>query len=208
MNILVYITNRLLCEGLYELLKKEDDIQAICHWDNNNVFILKPDIILIDINNLNQKLFLLYPDSKIILIDIGNNQEKIISALLSYKIYGIISTDTDFKMFKKALRVVYADQIWISNDILKEFLHHEGLISKSGKINSLTVREREIIEYVCQGYNNKKIASKLSLSEQTIKAHLNRIFRKFNVSNRSQLITITFNNHKLNAQVQPSPASG
>ncbi len=208
MNILINITNRLLCEGLCELLKKDEDSQIICQWDNNKIFFHKPDLILVDINNLNPKLFSLYPDSKIILIDIGIKQEEIISALLSYKIYGVISTYTDLKLFKKALKVVFDGQIWISNSTLKEFLHNEGLISKSGKINSLTMREREIIEYICQGYNNKKIASMLSLSEQTIKAHLNRIFRKFNVSNRSQLIAITLNNRKINSKMHTYQISG
>ncbi|NWF76917.1 MAG: response regulator transcription factor [Nitrospirae bacterium] len=200
MNIFVLITNRLLCEGLCELLRKEEGFQTFCYHDGNKIFFLKPDIILIDINNLNQKLFSQYPNSKIILIDIGIHQDDIISALLSYKIYGVISIHTDLKLFKKALKVVHEGQIWISNSTLKEFLHNKGLISKSGKIKSLTFREREIIEYVSQGYNNKKIAMKLSLSEQTIKAHLNRIYKKFNVSNRSQLIAFSMNNHKINNQ--------
>jgi DNA-binding NarL/FixJ family response regulator len=201
MKILIHISNRLLCEALYELLKKEEGIQAISQWDNNTIFILKPDIILIDINNLNQKLFSQYPDSKIMLLDIGIKQEEIISALLSYKIYGVISAYTDLRLFKKAIKVVYGGQIWISNGTIKAFLHNEGLISKSGKLSCLTMREREIIDYVCQGYNNKKIALMLSISEQTVKAHLNRIFKKFNVSNRSQLMAITLNNHNINGQL-------
>lgn len=200
MNICVHITNRLLCEGLCELLRKEGGFQTFYYHDDNKMFFLKPDIILIDINNLNQKLFSQYPNSKIILIDIGIHQDYIISALLSYKIYGVISIYTDLKLFKKALKVVHEGQIWISNSTLKEFLHNKGLISKSGKINSLTFREREIIKYVSQGHNNKKIAMKLSLSEQTVKAHLNRIYKKFNISNRSQLIAFSMNNHKINNQ--------
>jgi DNA-binding CsgD family transcriptional regulator len=54
--------------------------------------------------------------------------------------------------------------------------------------------EKEIASLICQGYRNKEIAQRLNISEQTVKAHLNRIFRKFNVSNRSQLITLAMNN--------------
>jgi DNA-binding CsgD family transcriptional regulator len=66
-------------------------------------------------------------------------------------------------------------------------------VSKAGKINGITGREKEIIEYVCQGYTNKEIASKLILSEHTVKAHLNRIFKKFNATSRSKLITLVMN---------------
>jgi DNA-binding CsgD family transcriptional regulator len=61
-------------------------------------------------------------------------------------------------------------------------------IIKKGKIN-LSPKEREIAHLVCQGLTNKEIAVKLSLSEQTVKAHLNRVFKKFNISNRSQLVS-------------------
>jgi len=59
-----------------------------------------------------------------------------------------------------------------------------------GRMDGVTDREKEIIDYVCQGFTNKEIATRLTLSEHTIKAHLNRIFRKFNASSRSKLITL------------------
>jgi DNA-binding NarL/FixJ family response regulator len=150
---------------------------------------------LADISNINENLFFRYPASKVILIDAGLKQNDIIAILLSYRIYGVISAHTDFRLFKKALQVVSDGQIWIDNDLVRTFLHNEGLISKTGRVNGVTGREREIVEFVCQGHSNKEIATKLSLSEHTVKAHLNRIFRKFSVSNRSQLIALSINNH-------------
>jgi DNA-binding NarL/FixJ family response regulator len=122
-------------------------------------------------------------------------QEDIIAIMLSYKIYGIFSASTNILLFKKALKVVCAGQIWMDNDIIRTFLHNNGLISKTGKVNGITVKEKEVIEFVCQGHTNKEIASELFVSEQTVKAHLNRIFRKLNVSNRSQLVALTIKNH-------------
>ena len=148
-----------------------------------------------DLNNINQKLFSRYPEAKIILIDTGIKQEDIIATLVSYKIHGVLSPRTDLYLFKKALKAVSKGEIWIDNSTVKAFLHNTGLLSMTGKINGITEREKEIIEQVCQGCRNKEIASRLFVSEQTVKAHLNRVFRKLNVSNRSQLTALAVNNH-------------
>ncbi len=62
---------------------------------------------------------------------------------------------------------------------------------KSSRIidtESLTVRENEVLALVAEGLRNKEIASKLFVSEITIKKHLSNIFRKLNVKNRITLI--------------------
>lgn len=144
---------------------------------------------------MNPKLFSRYPEAKVILIDTGLKQEDIITTLLSYKLSGVLSAHTDIRLFKKALKIVSEGEIWIDNSTVKAFLHSAGLISKTGnKINGITEREKEIIEHISQGYRNKEIAQRLNISEQTVKAHLNRIFRKFNCSSRSKLITLAMNN--------------
>jgi DNA-binding NarL/FixJ family response regulator len=55
--------------------------------------------------------------------------------------------------------------------------------------DKLTERKQEIVDYVWQGDANREIAHTFSLSIRTAKAHLGRIFRKLNRSNRSKLLT-------------------
>ncbi|WP_203362983.1 response regulator transcription factor [Bacillus sp. REN10] len=52
----------------------------------------------------------------------------------------------------------------------------------------LTERERELVNYLEKGLKNKEIAKKLYVSEHTIKKHLQNLYRKFNVSNRTELL--------------------
>lgn len=193
MNIFINLSNYLFSEALKELLIKVlDGDNKITVHDCLEGF--NPDIILIDANNINQKLFCCYPKSKVVLIDTGVEQENIITILLSYKIHGILAVHTDIPLFKKALKVVNEGEIWIDNGTIKAFLHNAGLLSKTGKINGITEKEKEIIKYVSKGYRNKEIALRLSVSEQTVKVHLSRLFRKLNVSSRSQLVALTMNN--------------
>ncbi len=61
---------------------------------------------------------------------------------------------------------------------------------------ALTPRELEVVAAIVEGYSNKDIAKKFSISEQTVKHHLSRIFDKVGVSNRLELALFSVN-HQL-----------
>ena len=192
MRILIHIGNTLICEAVRQLLTK-NGYSDVMVYEQGSTNGFSPDVVLADISTINETLIGKYPNAKILLMDTGVDKEKIITTLLSHKIHGILSCDTELHLLKKALLIVSQGQIWIDNSTVKTFLHESGIVSKAGKINGITAREKEIIEYVCQGFTNKEIASRLILSEHTVKAHLNRIFKKFNATSRSKLITLVMN---------------
>ena len=57
-------------------------------------------------------------------------------------------------------------------------------------IDTLTTRETEVLSLVAQGSNNQEIAEKLFVREVTVKTHLNNIFKKLNVSNRTRAVLL------------------
>ena len=63
-------------------------------------------------------------------------------------------------------------------------------INQINQFNSLTRREKDVLLLVTQGENNKSIAEKLVVSEITVKSHLNNIFKKLNVSSRTQAVLL------------------
>ncbi|MDD3174721.1 MAG: response regulator transcription factor [Herbinix sp.] len=83
---------------------------------------------------------------------------------------------------------------WYNNDFRTN--NNENKTDK----DLLTVREREIMSLVAEGDSNKKIAEKLFLSELTVKTHLKNIFKKMNVSNRTQAILIAINKGMISKQ--------
>ena len=149
-------------------------------------------MLLVDITTLGHGLLAQYPAAKVLLIDTGIEQDKLCATLLSNRIHGILSPHTELHLFKKALKVVSEGQIWIDNASVKAVLHDRGIVSQTGDISG---REQEIIECICQGLSNKEIAQRLALSPHTVKAHLNRIFRKLNITSRSKLMTQTMQGH-------------
>ena len=72
-----------------------------------------------------------------------------------------------------------------------------GIVAVSGnpeaaRIASLSERECEIIALLCQGMSNKQVASKLSISEVTVRYHLGHIYRKLGVEGRLELVIYAF----------------
>jgi DNA-binding NarL/FixJ family response regulator len=54
------------------------------------------------------------------------------------------------------------------------------------RVESLTKRETSVLRLVAEGLANKEIARRLSISEKTVKAHLNNVFAKLDVHSRTQ----------------------
>ncbi len=63
-------------------------------------------------------------------------------------------------------------------------------IKSKTPLQPLTTREREVLTLAAKGANNRDIAEKLVLREVTIKSHLNSIFKKLNVTNRTQAVLL------------------
>lgn len=65
-------------------------------------------------------------------------------------------------------------------------------ISKTEASLNLTARQREVVRELSGGATNKVIAQRLGLTEGTVKVHLNRIFRKLGIPNRTALAVLTY----------------
>jgi len=188
-KILINLSNLLLCEALGKLLDNEVECYEVVATNNvEDAGNFLPDSIVVDARTICQSLVERCSDAKIILIDTGIEEEDILNLLLCYKLDGVIKTDTDLALFKKALSAIEEGQVWIDNGRIRALLKHAETLANTQPDNSLSKKERDIVTLISQGNKNKEIAEKLCISEQTVKSHISRIFRKTNVSSRSQLV--------------------
>ncbi len=191
MNILINLGNHLLGTALQELLARQPEgYLAYAAADIRVSYDFRPDFIVVDSYTLNCDVSLLQPEAKIILIDCGLSEEEIASLLISHKIDGVMATTTDIQLFKKALLAIKEGQIWIDNRKIKALVHNAEWAKTSNMDDGFSKRERDIIILISKGLMNREIATKLCISEQTVKTHLSRVFRKANVSRRSQLVPL------------------
>jgi DNA-binding NarL/FixJ family response regulator len=189
MTIAIHLGSQLLSEAIQQLLARSG-YDTVVVSGRPPTKGLTPDVLLVDSTTLRQDLLARYPDAKVLLIDTGMEPEQLCATLLAYRIHGVLSPDTELHLFKRALTAISEGQLWIDNGTVKALLNNAGNISQKGRISHITSREQEIIECICQGLSNKEIAKTLSLSEHTVKAHLSTIFKKFNVTSRSKLVSL------------------
>jgi DNA-binding NarL/FixJ family response regulator len=68
-----------------------------------------------------------------------------------------------------------------------------GVLNKNLEtVGTLTTREREILDLMCHSFSNQEIAESLCISESTVKTHLRNVFRKLQVRNRSEAISVLY----------------
>ncbi len=191
-KLLSNIKSKLFSELLCKHFEQFDDVSII----KNETPQEQPDIIVTDLNLLTEDLVTKYSKSKILLIDTGNKNEDILFSLINYKLKGVFSYDSDISQFIKAIRVINQGQIWLSNNLIQSLINKEFIDEHNIGEIKLTEKEREIIQLVSEGLSNKEISNKMFISEQTVKAHLHKVFQKLHVKNRSQLIKLyIYNSH-------------
>ena len=106
---------------------------------------------------------------------------------------GIVSKDAPPYLLMKAIRAVMAGQYWIVREDVSELVETLRTLICSPQAPKhverfgLTQRELEIVSKVCAGYTNKEMARTLSISEDTVKHHLSKIYNKVGMSNRLEL---------------------
>ncbi len=83
-----------------------------------------------------------------------------------------------------AIRTVAANNVWMPASLQT----HMAAQLRSPAANTLSPREEEVVRYVVQGLRNAEVARRLAISEETVKTHLNRIFRKLGVRDRVGLV--------------------
>ena len=82
-----------------------------------------------------------------------------------------------------AVRQVFNHSVYVANAIPMELGSPQPLDIES---DELTPREVEILVLVAEGFSNAEVAKKLWVTEQTVKVHLSKIYRKLGVSNRTE----------------------
>jgi len=131
MTIFINLGNQLMEQALSQLLEKnKDDHVVTSRRCPANGFI--PDVLLVDSTTLRHELLARYPEAKVLLIDTGIELENLPAMLLSYRVHGILSSTTEFHLFKKALKVVSEGQAWIDNGSVKALFHHPGTTQTRG----------------------------------------------------------------------------
>ncbi|WP_439816734.1 response regulator [Zavarzinia sp. CC-PAN008] len=91
----------------------------------------------------------------------------------------------------RAIRAVHAGGGYIQAEVTRPLLRRLAQDARTaGQAAPLTARELEILEHLAEGRANKTIAATLSLSEDTVKAHLKHLYEKLGAADRAHAVAL------------------
>jgi len=196
----------LMREGIKQLLEFDGKIEVIAEANDGEECLeklktVKPEVLLLDINmpkkngievlksirNQNLKV-------KVLILTVHNEIEYLLKAV-DIGVDGYILKDSESAELKRAIMTVLEGESYIQSSLIPAL--NSRLIARDvdkEKIDSLTKRELEVLVQVANGMFNKEIANTLNISERTVKNHLSNIFRKIEVSDRTQAAVFAIKN--------------
>ncbi len=197
----------LVREGIRHLLEFDKSMEVIAEVKDGVECLKKlesekPDILLLDLSMPNmsgihvlKELKKIKNPVKVLILTVHNEAEFIISAMDSGA-NGYILKESGLEELKYAIRIVLNNETYIQPSLLP--ILDKKIVNKNvdkEKIESLTKRELEILIQLAGGMFNKEIANNLNISERTVKNHISNIFRKINVSDRTQAAVFAIKNN-------------
>ena len=196
----------LMREGIRQLLELDGSIEVIEEASDGEECIekivkSKPEVLLLDINmpkkngiEVLEEIKRKKINVKVLILTVHNEVEYLLKAV-DIGVDGYIMKDSESTELKKAINAVKNGENYIQPNLIPAL--NNRLVSRDvdkDKIDSLTKRELEVLIHVANGMFNKEIATTLDISERTVKNHISNIFKKIDVSDRTQAAVFAIKN--------------
>lgn len=186
-------------EGVTNTLAASADIDVVGQGETAEEAVclardLMPDIVLLDISmsgggiNAAQEISAAYPAVKIIMLTVSESEDDLIGSLKAgargYILKGVSAGD-----LRRIISSIQAGEAYVTPSLAASLLREwpdrsDGACAPGGPLDDLTPRERQVLELLATGRNNKEIARELNLSVKTVKHYMTNILQKLHVRNR------------------------
>jgi len=193
MRLIIADDHGLFRQGLKSLLLLQPDIEVVAEVEraadlDNALARYDCEVLLLDLQMdrwMMEEIPRLAERAKVVVLTASESAEHGVRALrlgaraIVQKRFAIETLMTALKALKEGL-------IWMPPEVQAEFAA-EFIAQDATTSKKLTPRESEIVRYVGIGMRNAEVAATLSISEATVKTHLNNIFQKLNLRDRVEL---------------------
>jgi DNA-binding NarL/FixJ family response regulator len=205
LEVYLLAENRLFREALSRILNKKGDIRingaASLNADTEaRIAELKPDILLADATVLQApassilpNLRKLLPELRVIMIGMDSNRESFLQAVRTGA-RGYVLKDASAAEVAAAVRAVINHEAVCPPSLISVLFDsvakwHAGLpTAQVQRQLGLSRRQQQLIHMISEGLTNKEIATRLGLSEQTVKNHVHRMLRKVGATDRLAIV--------------------
>ncbi|AUN14539.1 LuxR C-terminal-related transcriptional regulator [Paraclostridium sordellii] len=203
MNILLISNSFIIKDVLSQLFKNNLEVEKLITKnklkDTKKEEFERIDFIFMDLNeayiedlNILEQIKKSFKDIRIMILDMKKN-EKFFKKAVLMEVEGYIFNILEKEEFLSYVKKVLNGNKVYAPDLLKSIISAEN----SMKSDSLTNREKEIIQLIGEGLDNKQIAKKIYIEECTVKKHVSNILKKLNLRSRKDII-IYLSNEQIN----------
>ncbi|MDR1019527.1 MAG: response regulator transcription factor, partial [Synergistaceae bacterium] len=196
--------HRLFREGLRRLLELEGDIKVVGEAKDgaeavDMVLSTMPDIVLLDINmpkmdggQVVKHLKSAKLHTKFVAITAYDDEEHLAS-LSAIGINGYILKSSSMPDLIAALHAVYGGESYVDPKVAGKLLSSfQKRKEEQDVMFLLTQREKEVLFWLSQGFNNAEISAKMVLSEKTVKNHVSHLLKKLGLNDRTQAAVLAW----------------
>ncbi len=192
-RVLIADDHAVVREGLAAMIARRSDMQVVAEAADGAqavelARVHRPDVILMDLRlpNLDGVVAIAQirsdrPQARVIVLTTYDDDEDIYRALRAGAMAYLLK-DTPRDELLDTIRAVHAGQKRIPPDVAVKLA--ERILAPE-----LTERELEVLKLIVAGKSNKEIGAALSISEGTVKVHVNSILGKLGVNDRTQAVT-------------------
>jgi len=208
-RILLIEDNRLLREGLSEMLKAQPDFAVTASPGNSDavkkVKRMKPTVILLDLGlrsvdsfRLLRALRRISPAAKVIGMDLLPVHAELVQ-YVEAGVSGFVLKDATFDDFLKTIRSVAKGvnvlPPMLTGSLFTQIVEHASLKGRGNPYApvKMTNREREVVALIAEGLSNKGIAQRLNLATDTVKSHVHNILEKLALHTRLEIARFAHN---------------
>ena len=206
-EIIIADDHMMIREGLKQLLELDGTMKVIAEANDGEECLnllnkkIHPDILLLDINmpkkNGIEVLEYIKQNKipvKVLILTVHNEVEYLLKAV-DIGIDGYLLKDSSYDELKEAIDVVISGNTYIQPSLLPALNESmEDYALDKERIECLTKRELDVLRLISEGCSNKKISDELTISERTVKNHISNIFKKLDVSDRTQAAVFAIKN--------------
>ncbi len=207
MKILVADSHTLFREGFSRQLQRFEsltELQEVTDYasvtrlaDEKKTFdfiFFDKDILEPDWKEKFQSVKTVFPKARLVMMSESEDQQSIVDAF-DLGAVGYITKSSSDSLIINALHVIIDGNLYVPPAVLKG-LKRSVRSSGTGRILShtlpngknLTYRQSEVLQHLSNGLSNKQIAYEMSVSEATVKLHINALLRHLHVENRTKAV--------------------
>ncbi|RVW05838.1 response regulator [Rhodococcus xishaensis] len=212
MAITVFIADdqAMVRQGFGALLGAQPDISVIGDAPNGRVAVsevarLRPDVVLMDVrmpelNGLDAAREILSaatdPPIRVLMLTTFDIDEYVYEAL-GLGASGFMLKDAPAEELIRAVRVVAAGEALLAPSVTRRLIadvtrRRPTPRGRQRQLETLTPREREVLELIAAGLSNTEIAERLFLAEQTVKTHVGKVLSKLSLRDRAQAVVLAY----------------